>query len=684
MPSEIPAVGTEQERSQFNDVIRHYDMARADLDRRRTEFNKVDELFRSHIEESSWPYNSLIFDPRTFTSIFEKTSRLFARKPRGRLVPREGGDSLGAMINNQLLDFQWDDNERVDSTPMLAKWSTLDQNARKYGAGFALVKWKYERKTKVNNKDDKKPKGESEVYFDGPDFQVLVNRDVLINPAYSNIKNWFQYREYLTLEELKNTNDATRGKPIYKNLDLLMQRLQLESSSSGGDTRSSNYTSRNKSIAGLPDRLGDDLTEQFKTIEVTTEYRKDRWITFSAKHGVILRDIPNPYDHGQIPVVMLKYYPVDDDTYGLSEIEPVMKLQKAVNSLWSQYVDQINMSLYAPLKIRSESVEMHTLEFGPGKKWLMNDPTSDVIAHDQSPTGVGEFATTYRLLINAMQEGLGETSAGVSSAIPGDEKKTATEVRSSDLQRRARDNYNQIFLSEAIKKQMMFWQRMNAQFLFTDPTDQVKVIRVVGKEAIRYFERVGLDGKVIPDEAIEIMTSPEMEGVDIDPMELAVDRFPVSTKEGGLPKFTLEEGGDMGHLIIEPEDLSGTYDYIADIESMELPNQAEEVALTKQLLEITQNPQLAASLATDGFKLKSKELIEDIMEKSGIKDADKYFERVSQEEGLNEQQANQGGAANAGSSGLNAGAVQPQGLERGAPAAIGAQGKAQLGQSQRR
>ncbi len=676
MPSEIPAVGTKQERKTFNDVIRHYDMARADLDRRRTEFNKVDELFRSHIDESSWPYQSLIFDPRTFTSIFEKTSRLFAKKPKGRLVPREGGDAIGAAINNQLLDFQWDDNERVDGMPMLAKWALMDQNARKYGASFALVKYRHERQVKIDRKkDEKKPGGKSEIFFDGPDFQVLTNRDVLLNPAYSTIKNWFQYREYVTLDELKNVNDVARGKPIYKNLDLLMQRLQLENSSSGGDTRSSNYTSRNKSIVGLPDRLGEDLTEQFKIIEVTTEYRRDRWVTFSSKHGVILRDIPNPYDHGQIPVVMLKYYPIDDDIYGLSEIEPVMKLQKATNALWSQYVDQINMSLYSPLKIRSEAVQMHTLEFGPGKKWLMNDPSSDVIAHDQPATGVQEFATTYRLLINAIQEGLGETSAGVSAAIPGVTSRTATEIQSADLQRRARDNYNQIFLGQAIKTQMMFWQRLNTQFFFQEPSARVKVIRIVGKDAIRYFEQVGLDGKTLSDEAIELLTSPEVADMDLDPLDFVTDAFPVKTKDDQLPKFIVEDTGEVGHLILEPDDLSGTYDYIPDIESMVIPDKAQTVALKRQLFELSQNPVVQQSLVLDGFRVKTKELLEDLMEEAGVKDADKYFEKTGGPNG----ETNLGGGEVPGAGQSSSGTLQPQGVAGSNQASLGTQGPPQLG-----
>ena len=70
------ASGTKQEVETFHEVKGHYDLAKEDLDIKIRAFDKVDELFRSYIDEANWPYNSEIFDPRTFTTIFEKTARL--------------------------------------------------------------------------------------------------------------------------------------------------------------------------------------------------------------------------------------------------------------------------------------------------------------------------------------------------------------------------------------------------------------------------------------------------------------------------------------------------------------------------------------------------------------------------------------------------------------------------------
>jgi hypothetical protein len=647
--------GTKLERNTFTQVIDHYQMSEEDLEQRESDWDKKDELFRSYINTSNYPYNAKVFDPRVFTFIFEKSSRMFARKPRGRLVPREGGDVLGARINNQLLSYQWDDNERVDNRSMLAKWAIMDQNCRKYGASFALVNWRYERKLKRKKKND----GESQIYFDGPDFIPWANRDVLHNPSYSTIKKWIQLRSYVTIDELTKTNDAARGKPVYKNLDILRDSLKAASQ----DRRDNNYISKNKSIKGLTDYLGSD--ETFKVVEVVTEYRQDRWITFSPKHGIILRDIPNPYDHCEIPVVQLKYIEIDDDIYGLSEIEPVERLQKAANSLINQYLDAVNMSLYAPLKIRANSVQMHTLEFGPASKWIMNDPSSDVVTHDQSITGVSEFTSTYSFMISALQNAVGESSAGVSAVNPFEGDKTATEVRQSAMQRNVRDAFNQVYLSGAMKKQMMFWHSMNKQFLFNNPAERQKIIRITGRDSLRYFQKIGLDKMVPTKEGEELLQMPELDNVNVRPSEIGMPMFPVETAEGIVPKLQIDQTGEEGDLIIEPDDMNGLYDYIPDIESMALPNDAQIAAQKRQLLELATNPSVQQILQSEGTKIKYKELLIDLFEQLGVRDAEKYFEKARQPKPIGQAQQARAGSVQPGMP--NSGNEPNQGMAGGNP-----------------
>jgi len=617
------------EEKTFNKVMRHYDMAKEDLDTRIPDIDKADELFRSFIDEDNWPYSAMIFLPRIFTAIFEKTSRLIGGKPRGRLVPREKGDILGAKLNNALLEYEWDDATRVDGLPLVAKWAMMDMNTRKYGAAFGIARWHYEKR-------------QDKVWFDGPNFQVLNNRDSLANPSYSSIKKWFDHREYLTLHELVNVNYASSGKPIYNNLDELRDKIKNEMKSL--DTREANYLSRNKSIKGYSDYLGRD--EFNKIVEIVTEYSEERWVTFAPKQGIVLRDIKNPYKHGQIPVILLKYYPIDDDLYGIPEWEPVEKPQRALNAITSQYIDAVNIELHSPIGIDSTRVRMHTIELGAGKRWIVTgDPRTAITKYDfGSPSAIGSYQTTYKILTGEIQEGLGETSQITSNLDPlRSGKTTATEIKDTAAQRLARDNFNQIFLSEALKQQMMFWYSMNQQFMFKAGETE-KILRIVGKEYIDYFTKQGLDQMAMSDEGMASIMEAEAQGTQVNPDDYMQPLYPVKTKGGMIPKMELNDEQNFAEVHLTPDDTEGNYDYIADIQSMQPPNQEQLIAAKMQAIGLMSNPQIVQQMQMEGKQPKISELIEDTLEDLGFKDAGKYFTSLNEFNAQGQGQAVAGGA----------------------------------------
>lgn len=610
----------------FSDLKRHYDWASRDTDRRRTgrgrigsiSFDEADELFRSWIDETKWPYDALLFDPRVFTFIFEKTSRLLSSKLKGRLIPREGSDVLAAHINNELLDFQWDQANHGGT--MLSKWALMDLNTRKYGASFAVCKWRYEK--------DKKGR----VLFDGPEMRVLNNRDCLPDPTATSIENanWFQVREYITIQELQSVNDAAGTAPIYKNLSELKDKME-QGGVAGGDSRDTNWISRNRTISGLSsDPVGQD--QVFRNIEIVTEYRRDRWITFSPKHGVILRDIPNPYDNNELPIVMLRYYQIDDDIYGMSEIEPVKGLQKAINALLSQYVDEINQKLYSPIAI-GPGVREHTLHWGKGARWRMSNPMTDFRLVESRSNAAQFFNSTYSALVAALMNAVGSQSIGVSNINRYNPEKTAQEVKAMSQQQNARDNFNQNFLAEALERQMSLWYSMNQKMLFSDPKKIYKIIRIVGRDAIAYFQERGLDQMTMdPEAAMNAVTDPTIpRGEPYPAVGVMVPKNPVNVgsadKPSYMPKLHMESNGQSGFLYLEPSDLMGTFDFIADVQSMSLGSEDEGAQGRKVAVQtMLASPVAVQLLAQEGVKPKFKDLFVAWLEDSGFKNADKFFE----------------------------------------------------------
>ncbi len=610
--------GNGSEQSLFTDVHDHYMIAKEDLEtrtQRKNGFDDADKLFASFIDKTNWPYRSVLFDARPWTVIIEKSARLLGSKPKGRLVPREGGDALGAFINNELLSYEWDNNARLGES-MIAKWIQMDQNARKYGSAFGIAKWRYD--CKVNRKTGKK-----EVIYDGPDFIPCNPRDVLANPSYNTIKNWFQYREYSTLDELTKVNDASRTAPVYKNLDILKSAM-LEEAKAKGDNRSAEYQIKNKTIRGLTDYLGQD--KSFPVIEIITEYRQDRWITFAPRYGVILRDIANPYDHGEIPVIHLKYYPLIDDLYGVSEFEPVAKTIRAINAHWSAYSDTIALALRPPLMVNPTAVRMHTIEFTPEAKWLMNNPGVDVQSFTMNTNVTNNFQAIYSVLVSSLLNAWGEASQGTSNIDPFASDKTATEVRDSSFTRNVRDNMNLVFLSEALKQQILLWHSMNQQFMFSGQAEKVHIIRIVGKDAVDFFQKQGLsDIQPTKEDIMGMMDNPNA----IIPTG---PRYPVMMNGEPKPKLQMDETGQGGYLAVEPGDLLGTYDYIPDIESMKAPSTQQVEQKLTGILTTLSNPNIQKMLADEGMRPKVAELLVKMFESTNvIKDADNYFEKIPQQ-----------------------------------------------------
>lgn len=673
MVKDLVIQGTPQEQKAFTEVSFHYSMARQDLEQRiyrKNGFDDSDKMFASHIDENSWPYRSLMFDPRPYTVILEKSARLIGSKPKGRLVPREGGDSLGAYINNELLDYQWEDNARLGQS-MISKWIMMDQNVRKYGSSFAVVDWHYERRT---NKDGKK-----EVFFDGPDFKVLNNRDVLANPSYEFINKWFQYREYLTIEDLQSINDSSRTDPVYKNLDLLKDAV-MNTVKTNGDSR--NVASKNKAMKGLQDFLGRD--EYNKPIEIVHERRNDRWISIAPKHGVVIRDIPNPYRDGELHVVHLKYYPLPDDLYGVSELEPVAKQIKALNAHMSAYSDTIALALRPPVHVNPVNVRMHTLSWDPEAKWLMNNPNVDVQQMKIDTSVSSNFQSIYQVLVGSLMNALGEQSQQMSSTNPfeGTGKVTATEIRDTSYTRNVRDNMNKIFLAESLKQQIMLWHAMNQQFMFSAKTDKLKIIRIVGRDAQEFFTRQGLSD-VRPTEEDAMMQQQAMMMGQEAPQIPPGPRYAVNVGEDEMgmplevPKYMPDENGGGGNLIIEPGDLEGNYDYIPDIESMAAPSSQDVEQKIASLLMTMTNPAIIQGLAQEGVRPKYKELLVRGIEATNVvKDADAYFEDISNGNQMGggmpiEGQINPGGGAPTAGGTPSQGNVPNGGMAPGAIPLVG-------------
>lgn len=632
-----------QKEGILNEVMSHYDQWTQDRDIRKNRKNGWDDITAAYWGKlpKDWPYNTKVVDPRIRTSIIEKNARLLNSKLRGRLVPREGGDILGAKINNAILDFQWDTANWGGT--MLSKWSMMDMDTRLYASKFGLVYWKTEY---VGDK----------LVFEGNEFKPLDIRNCGIDPTCDNIRDakWFQWQRWEKIEDLKSANGE--GYQKYPNLKKLLKAID-QGEEYGQDRRDTEYQSKTLSLKGLDDHTGSD--DSYPVVEIVTEYRGDKCITFSPKHSIIIGEEENKYKHKKIPVVQLKYYPLNDDPLGESEVEPVLPIWKAINAVLCSHLDGLDLRQKPPVGILENGGRMETYVYGPEAKWIMTSPN----AVWELPLGKGtenSFQTDYSALVAAFNAAMGDLSQGVSAIDPFSPDKTATEVKATVRQQNTRDQANQIKLAESLEDMMSMWLSNNQQFLFSDPSKQEYLLKILGEEQYNYFKEAGLDQMEVPEEVDNTIaemiaqTGGQISDDEIMAMREAgkVPKYPVMIKEGRgkeaeykvKPKMKIGEQGGEAEISITPDDVEGTFDYVADVSSMAAGASEEMKMSQNKMIQTILNPAVQQMLAAEGVKIKIKDLLISNFEQNGSKDAGRYFENIEQSPaGLNVQGLGQPG-----------------------------------------
>jgi len=625
----------------LTEVMSHYDKWTDDREIRMNRKNGWNDITAAYWGKlpKDWPYNTKVVDPRIRTSIIEKNARLLNSKLRGRLVPREGADVLTAKINNAKLDFDWD--IATYGGTMLYKWGMMDQDTRLYASKFGLVYW---RTDYVDGK----------LVFEGNEFKPLDIRNCGIDPTCEGIRDakWFQWQRWEKVEDLIAANKD--GYQKYPGLKKLLSAIN--NGENNQDRRDSEYQSKTLNLKGLEDRVGDDKT--YPVVEIVTEYRADKCITFSPKHSIVIGEEDNKYKHKKIPVVQLKYYPLNDDPLGESEVEPVLPLWKAINAVLCSHLDGLDLRQKPPIGILENGGRMETYVYGPEAKWIMSNPNGVF----ELPIGKGtenSFQTDYSALVAAFNTGMGDLSQGVSAMDPFNPDKTATEIKATTRQQNTRDQANQTRLAEALEDMMGMWLSNNQQFLFSDPTKQEYLLKILGDEQFAYFKQAGLDEMEVPpevDEQIALVIQENNGNVSDDDItqmrEMGkIPKYPVEYTEGKgknkvtkvKPKMKVGEQGGEAQLSITPEDTQGAFDYVADVQSMGAGATEEMRQSNNMILETLANPAIQQGLAQQGDIIKWKDLLINNFETNGAKDAQRFFGQLPQQPiaptGLNVQGA---------------------------------------------
>jgi hypothetical protein len=329
------------------DEKRYYESATQDY---RDAWYDCYKHYQFYLDPSKNPYVSKNYIPKVHDAVERLTAFLVARDPSLTVIPQGEADSDLAKFMSKLIDFQW--GQTMDMKPKIQKWVKA---AILFGTGISKVCWRTKTEMKKVRKEvDVNMMGEEQepiktttkekvVTYDDPHFEPVHIFDFYIDPLAPSVEaaKSVIHRTIVSISELKKN-------PAYKDVDKVKpQRNVYYNNTKDKDSSAITNTFDIDNTTSEPNTLD--------VVEVLERWTDERVVTIANPNDpVILRDAPNPYEHGMKPFVSINYKsnPFPNRFYGVGAVEQILQVQKTMNSLTNQTVDNAKLILNNMFKLR--------------------------------------------------------------------------------------------------------------------------------------------------------------------------------------------------------------------------------------------------------------------------------------------------------------------------------------------
>lgn len=464
--------------------------------------------------------------PELQTGVLKRTNNVVAQLPTGKVQALSKDDRGKNLMMNYVLTNYVIPNANTQNDIYTKSWM-LELYSLIYGTENVLVDYM------VSDK------------YIGPDFYLLNQRDFIPQKNKISIEDSERcfVRSYVSRKWLLD-----RDTKNWKNIDKLLEKKPDRKDTS--DVDKSSYVERQASSA--------NNTSDGDEYELLTRYEGDRWVTFASNYDIILRDIDNPHQNNELPIVSKHAFPLKDRFYGLGEFERGLTLQYSLNSLINLYLAGVKMSIFPPLKIYLPDVIARTIENEPGAKWILKNMNPNAVSeHVRSPQGIQTFQSTYGFLKGALLTTLGTTDTTISQTVDVGMGKTPQALKMQAAMDQSRSTFDRVMLERAMGK-------IYEKFIDLIATKQEKPIKMyLGERDIQAIKEVNPD-------VVEMFESGKYGEVIIKPSHIKNTKY----------KYFIDAGSTLKKdEAIEHESLSET---IEDV--LKIPGADEQIARTGKVI----------------------------------------------------------------------------------------------------
>jgi len=488
-------------------------------------------------------------DAHLSTAVIQRTQRIMAQPPGGKVQALDTKKDAGKSMLMDYIRRNYIEKNACSQYPFLTKLKLWVIYSHVYGSMPVLVD---------HIVSDK---------YIGPDFWLIPIRQWYPQPGVYQVNDmdYCFIDSFVSAEWLEN-----RPKSTWKNLDELLRQLKDKK---GKSKNSYPYRSYIQQSWGGDDYGGKG---KFAQVLLRTKYEKDRWITYAPDFidVGILREIDNPHENNQLPIVVKETIPLIDRYVGWGDLERGAPMQKATNSLINLYLDSIKYSIFPPTIINRQGVVPSSIKWSPATFWYETIPNS-IREHRISPTGQNTFNNAFGILVSMLNNMLGTTDLSAVRNIEPSMGKTPQALKMQAIRESAADSWERQSLEEALEQ--------------------------------------------LYDRMIDLMANKQDKPIDLNLFKGEIDKI----KELYPDVVEVYESGKFGKITIKPEAIKGKYKFFIDSGSTVAKDTAlENQALSGILSLLIKTPAMIQAFREKGKDIDLAELIKRWIITSGIQNAD--------------------------------------------------------------
>jgi hypothetical protein len=372
------ATGTEQERALVERVIRDFEDAKRHHD---TFVSFVERMYRAYravldkrSEAAQWTsklhpaYGLQLVESVVANMIDDKTT--FMMKPRPLIDdPQRVEDYLaGAKALENIVAYEMEmdrfsrkqrpaalQNSITGLTVMKVAWDYAEAACRQY-----IQQEKEIRHPETDEVIGTFPmlveQEHTRIVRDGPNCEVVDVRDFFWPENAQDVQGakFIIHRVWMSLDELRDL----QKKGVYKNVDKLTQTRDIQKWE-GQVWRSDELFLTNR---------------KREMIEVLEYWGPDNQVITVGNRRVLLDAKDNPFHHGKRPFVAWSSMPQPFQFVGVSDMQIIEPLQRALWTTLNQRLDNVALLNNAIILLR-DTADDQDYEFAPGEFWMVEDPT---------------------------------------------------------------------------------------------------------------------------------------------------------------------------------------------------------------------------------------------------------------------------------------------------------------------